>query len=210
MHCAPLSLRSHARWASHKTRSSRDRVNTQRLRWTALVNTSLSVIMGGLNTSIVLIALPAIFRGLNVDPLAPENSSLLLWMIMGFPVVTTTMLVMIGRTSDMFGRVRIYIFGFTIFTAASTLLSVVWTTGTAGALIIGLRFVQAIGSAFQFASSAAILTDFFPPTQRGFALGTNQLAMIFGTMAGLILGGLLAVADYRAYKSRLYATEKLG
>lgn len=168
------------------------------MRWTALINTSLGVVMGGLNTSIVLIALPAIFRGLNVDPLARENASLLLWMIMGFPVVTTTLLVTIGRASDMFGRVRMYVLGFAIFTAASALLSLVWSSGTTGALeIIGLRLVQAIGSAFLFASSAAILTDFFPPNQRGFALGTNQLAMIFGMMGGLILGGLLAAANWR-------------
>lgn len=170
----------------------------QRLRWTALVNTSLGVVMGGLNTTIVMIALPAIFRGLNIDPLARENGSLLLWMIMGFPVVTTILLVTIGRASDMFGRVRMYIVGFAVFTLASALLSIVWSSGTAGALeIIGLRFLQAIGSSFQFASSAAILTDFFPPRQRGFALGTNQLALIFGMTAGLIVGGLLAVANWR-------------
>lgn len=168
------------------------------MRWTALFNTSLGVIMGGLNTTIVLIALPAIFRGLAIDPLAPENGSLLLWMIMGFPVVTTTLLVTIGRASDMFGRVRMYVLGFAIFTAASALLTIVWSQGTTGALeIIGLRFVQAIGSSFQFASAAAILTDFFPPTQRGFALGTNQLALIFGMTTGLIVGGLLAVVNWR-------------
>ncbi len=168
------------------------------MRWVALTNTTLGVVMGGLNTTIVLIALPAIFRGLEVDPLNPDNGSLLLWMLMGFPVVTTTLLVTIGRASDMFGRVRMYVLGFAIFTIASALLSLVWTTGTTGALeLIGLRTVQAIGSAFLFASSAAILTDFFPSDQRGFALGVNQLALIFGMMAGLILGGLLAVVHWR-------------
>lgn len=176
----------------------RDAGGSSHLQWEALVNTSLGVLMGGLNTSVVLIALPAIFRGLNVDPLGEENASLLLWMLMGFPVVTTTLLVTIGRASDMFGRVRMYVLGFAIFTVASALLSLVWSSGTTGAVeIIGLRLVQAVGSAFLFASSAAILTDFFPSNRRGFALGTNQLAMIFGTMAGLILGGVLAVIDWR-------------
>ena len=112
--------------------------------------TSLGVVMGGLNTSIV-VSLPCrrSLRGLNVDPLARENASLLLWMLMGFPVVTTTLLVTIGRASDMFGRVRMYVLGFAIFTVASALLSLVWSSGTTGALeIIGLRLVQAIGSAF--------------------------------------------------------------
>lgn len=182
----------------HSLQWMQDETLAKRMRRVALVNTTLGVLMAGLNNSIVLIALPAIFRGLRVNPLAPENASLLLWILMGFPVVTTTLLVTIGRASDMLGRVRMYVIGFSIFTIASTLLSVEWATGIEGVLsIIALRVVQGIGSAFLFANSAAILTDFFPSDRRGFALGTNQLAMILGTMAGLILGGLLAVLDWR-------------
>jgi MFS family permease len=166
--------------------------------WTALTNTTLGVFMAGINTSIVLIALPAIFRGLHVNPLIPANTSLLLWILMGYNVVTTTLLVTVGRASDIFGRVRMYTFGFAVFTLASVLLTLTWSTGPAGALeIIGFRLVQGVGAAFLFANSAAILTDVFPPHRRGVALGTNQLALVFGSVAGLILGGVLAVIHWR-------------
>ncbi len=168
------------------------------LRQIALANTTLGVLMAGLNSSVVLIALPAIFRGLHVDPLAPENSSLLLWVLMGYSVVTTALLVTIGRISDMFGRVRTYVAGFAIFTLASLLLSLLWTGGTTGVLLlIGLRLLQGVGAAFLFANSGAILTDVFPSDRRGFALGVNQLAMIIGAMIGMVLGGILAVVHWR-------------
>ena len=166
--------------------------------WTALTNTTLGVFMAGMNSSIVLIALPSIFRGLGVDPLTPSNTSLLLWILMGYNVVTTTLLVTVGRASDVFARVRMYTLGFAVFTVASLALTLTWSGGAAGALeIIAFRLVQGVGAAFLFANSAAILTDVFPPHRRGVALGTNQVALVFGSVAGLILGGILAVIQWR-------------
>jgi MFS family permease len=169
-----------------------------RPQWIALTNTTLGVLMAGINTSILLIALPAIFRGLNINPLTPSNTSLLLWVLWGYSVVTTTLLVTIGRISDIFGRVRIYTIGFAVFTFASVLLTLTWSTGVTGALeIIGFRVLQAIGAASLFANSAAIITDLFPAHRRGFALGANQLALVVGSVLGLILGGVLSVISWR-------------
>ena len=168
------------------------------MRQVALANTTMGVLMAGLNSNVVLIALPAIFRGLNVDPMAPANSSLLLWVLMGYSVVTTVLLVTIGRASDMFGRVRTYVAGFAVFTLASALLSLLWLSGAAGALLlIALRLLQGVGASFLFSNSGAILTDVFPADRRGFALGVNQLAMIIGGMIGLVAGGFLAVLHWR-------------
>src|SRR5579875_803263 len=155
-------------------------------KWIALSNTTLGVLMATINLSIVLIALPDIFRGIGLNPLAPGNTSYLLWMIMGFMVVSAVLVVA-------FGRVRMYNLGFAVFTAASLLLTVTWMHGPAGALwLIGWRVVQGIGGAFLFANSTAILTDAFPANQRGTALGMNAIAAIAGTFIGLLLGGVLA------------------
>jgi MFS family permease len=167
-------------------------------KWIALTNTTLGVLMAGINTSILLIALPPIFRGLGIDPLAPDNTSLLLWVLLSYSVVTTTLLVTVGRVSDIYGRVRLYTSGFAVFTGASALLTATWSTGTAGALeIIGFRVIQGLGAASLFANSAAIITDVFPAHRRGFALGGNQVALVAGSMIGLVLGGVLAVIDWR-------------
>src|SRR5580658_9822862 len=161
-------------------------------KWIALSNTTLGVLMATINLSIVLIALPDIFRGIGLDPLAPGNTSYLLWMIMGFMVVSAVLVVAFGRLGDMFGRVRMYNLGFAVFTLASILLAVTWMHGAAGALwLIGWRVAQGIGGAFLFANSTAILTDAFPANQRGTALGLNSIAAIAGSFIGLILGGLL-------------------
>jgi MFS family permease len=168
-------------------------------RWTALANTTAAVFMSSLDGSIVLIAMPAIFRGIHLDPLAPENIAYLLWMIMGYRLVQAVLVVSVGRMGDMYGRVRIYNAGFVIFTAASILLSVDPFVGKSGALwLIGWRLLQALGGSALTANSAAILTDAFPAEQRGFALGTNQVAGIAGQFLGLVAGGLLAVIDWRA------------
>jgi MFS family permease len=162
-------------------------------KWIALSNTTLGVLMATINLSIVLIALPDIFRGIGLNPLAPGNTSYLLWMIMGFMVVSAVLVVAFGRLGDMFGRVRMYNLGFAVFTAASILLTVTWMHGPSGALwLIGWRVVQGIGGAFLFANSTAILTDAFPANQRGTALGMNATAAIAGTFIGLLLGGVLA------------------
>ena len=164
-----------------------------RYKWIALSNTTLSMTMATIDASIVIIAMPAIFRGIGLNPLAPGNISYLLWMIIGYLLVQSVCVVTLGRLGDMFGRVKIYNLGFVVFTLASIALSLDPLTGTDGAMwLIGWRFVQAFGGAMLMANSAAILTDAFPANKRGMALGINQIAGISGQFVGLLLGGLLA------------------
>jgi MFS family permease len=168
-------------------------------KWVTLANTTASSFMAVLDGSIVLIALPAIFRGIHLDPLAPGNITYLLWMIMGYRLVQAVFVVGLGRLGDMYGRVRIYNAGFAVFTAASILLSFDPFIGSTAAMwLIGWRFLQAIGGSMLMANSTAILTDVFPPHERGFALGVNQVAGLSGQFIGLVAGGLLAVWDWRA------------
>jgi len=176
-----------------------DRSAADRYKWTALTNTTAAVFMSALDGSIVLIALPAIFRGVHLDPLAPGNIAYLLWMIMGYRLVQAVLVVTVGRLGDMFGRVRIYNAGFAVFSFASILLSFDPFDGGHGAMwLIGWRVVQAVGGSMLTANSAAILTDAFPKEQRGFALGINQVAGLGGMFIGLVAGGLLAAWDWRA------------
>ncbi len=168
-------------------------------KWIALSNTTLGILMAAINTTSLIIALPAIFRGIHVDPLAHGASGLLLWVLLGFNVATTILLVAFGRISDSYGRVRLYNAGFAVFTLGSVLLSVIAGHGVSGEWeLIIFRVVQGIGGAFLFANSAAILTDAFPLNERGLALGLNQVAGIGGAVLGLVLGGLLASIDWRA------------
>ena len=170
----------------------------ERYKWIALSNTTIGILMATINSSIVLIALPDIFRGINLNPLQPENSSYLLWMIMGFLVATAVLVVSFGRVGDIYGRVRMFTLGFAIFTVFSLLLSVTWMTGPPAAIwMIVMRIGQGVGGAFLFANSAAILTDAFPSDQRGLALGVNAVAGIAGSFIGLVLGGILGPIDWR-------------
>ena len=169
-----------------------------RYKWIALSNTTLAVLLATLDASITLIAMPDIFRGIHLDPLVPSNSLYLLWMILGYLVVTSVLIVSLGRLGDMFGRVKIYNLGFVIYTVASLLLTIDWLTGRAGAdYLIVFRIVQGVGGACLLANSAAILTDAFPANQRGMALGINNIVGVSGMFVGLILGGLLAPIDWR-------------
>jgi MFS family permease len=180
-----------------ETRASHDRPD--RYKWIALSNTTLSVTMATIDGSIVIISMPAIFRGIHLSPLAPGNISYVLWMIMGYLLVQAVLVVTLGRLGDMFGRVKIYNLGFVVFTLASIALSLDPYMGSSGALwLILWRVVQAFGGAMLMANSAAILTDAFPANQRGMALGINQVAGIAGQFVGLLLGGLLAAWDWRA------------
>jgi MFS family permease len=175
------------------------KATNDRYKWVALSNTTLAVFMSALDGSIVIISLPAIFRGIHLDPLAPGNVSYLLWMIMGYLLVQAVLVVTLGRLGDMFGRVRIYNAGFVVFTVASVLLSFDPFDGRHGALwLIGWRLLQALGGSMLTANSAAILTDAFPSDQRGLALGINQIAALAGQFVGLVVGGLLASLDWRA------------
>jgi MFS family permease len=166
-------------------------------KWIALSNTTLGMLMATINQSIVLIALPDVFHGIGLDPLSPGNTSYLLWMFMGFLVVSAVLVVSFGRLGDMFGRVRMYTIGFAIFSVASIFLTVTWMHGANGAIwLIAWRVVQGIGGAFLFANSAAIVTDAFPANQRGTALSVNSIAAIAGSFIGLILGGVLAPINW--------------
>jgi MFS family permease len=167
-------------------------------KWIALSNCTLGVLLATLDASITLIAMPDIFRGIKLDPLVPANSFYLLWMILGFLVVSSVLIVSLGRLGDMYGRVRIYNLGFVIYTAASLLLTVDWLTGRPGAMfLIVFRVVQGIGAACLLANSAAIITDAFPSNQRGMALGINNIVGVSGMFVGLVLGGLLAPISWR-------------
>jgi MFS family permease len=171
---------------------------SDRYKWIALSNTTLGILLATLDASITIIAMPDIFRGIHLDPLAPANSSYLLWMILGYLVVSSVLIVSLGRLGDIFGRVRTYNLGFVIYTVASLLLTICWLQGTAGAMyLIGFRIVQGIGAACLLANSAAILTDAFPANQRGMALGINNIVGVSGMFIGLVLGGLLAPIDWR-------------
>jgi EmrB/QacA subfamily drug resistance transporter len=176
-----------------------DQRRQDRYKWIALSNTTLSMTMATIDGSIVIIAMPAIFRGIHLSPLAPGNITYVLWMIMGYLLVQAVLVVTLGRLGDMFGRVKIYNLGFVVFTLASIALSLDPYNGGSGALwLILWRVVQAFGGAMLMSNSAAILTDAFPANQRGMALGINQVAGIAGQFVGLLLGGLLAAWDWRA------------
>ena len=169
-----------------------------RYKWVALSNTTLGMLAATVNASIVIIALPAIFRGIHLDPLQPSNISYLLWMLMGYLVVSAVLVVTLGRLGDIYGRVRMYNAGFAIFGLGALALPFDPFTGGNGALwLIGFRVIQATGGAMLMANSPAILTDAFPANQRGTAMGINQVAGISGQFIGLILGGVLAAVDWR-------------
>ncbi|GAB3600528.1 MFS transporter [Angustibacter peucedani] len=181
------------------TRTPRYDTAHPRYKWVVLSNTTLGVLLATVNASIVLISLPAIFRGIALDPLEPANVSYLLWMLMGYLLVTAVLVVSLGRLGDQHGRVRTYNAGFAVFALSSVALALVPFSGGAGALwLIGFRVVQGVGGAMLMANSTAILTDAFPAHQRGMALGINQVAALAGSFVGLVLGGLLAEWHWRS------------
>jgi MFS family permease len=168
-------------------------------KWIALSNTTLGVLIATINASILLISLPAIFKGININPLLPSNTNYLLWLILGFLVVTAVLVVSLGRLGDIYGRARTYNLGFAVFTFFSILLAVTWMKGSAGAMwLIIMRALQGVGGAMLFANSSAIITDAFPANQRGLALGINGVAAVAGSSIGLVLGGILAPVAWRA------------
>ncbi|MGC8633271.1 MAG: MFS transporter [Candidatus Limnocylindrales bacterium] len=184
-----------ARRTNGRGRSRRDDPN---YKWVALSNTTLGVLMAAIDGSIVIISLPAIFNGIKVNALDPGSTSYLLWIMMGYLLVTAVLVVAFGRLGDMYGRVRMYNAGFVIFTVGSLLLAATPFTGSPGAIwIIGMRLVQGIGGAFLFANAQAILTDAFPPEQRGLAFGVNGISFLAGQFIGLVVGGILAAINWR-------------
>jgi len=170
-----------------------------RYKWVVLANTTLGTLLATINASIVLISLPAIFRGIGLNPLAPSNVSYLLWMLMGYLVVTAVLVVPFGRLGDMYGRVRIYNLGFVIFTLAAVALSFdPFHLGGGAVWLIAWRVIQGVGGAMLMASSSAILTDAFPANQRGMALGVNMVAAVAGSFLGLLIGGFLSEREWKA------------
>ncbi|HEY4385456.1 MAG TPA: MFS transporter [Ktedonobacteraceae bacterium] len=167
-------------------------------KWVVLSNTTLGMLMATINSSILLISLPAIFSGIGINPLAPGETNYFLWLLLGYLVVTATLLVTFGRISDIFGRVKLYNLGFAVFTVGSLLLFFAPGRGNTVAMeLIIFRLIQGVGAGFLFANSTALLTDTFPPHQRGFAMGINQIAAILGSIIGLILGGVLSAINWR-------------
>jgi EmrB/QacA subfamily drug resistance transporter len=194
-----LSLRSpDAAFRSRMARPGLDTPLPDNYKWVALFVSTLGMLMATIDGSIVLIALPDIFRGIGIDPLEPGNSFYLLWMILGFLVVTSVLVTTLGRLGDIYGRVRSFNLGFAVFTFFSLLLAVTWTTGhAAGIWLIVMRIFQAVGAAMLMANSSAILTDAFPMEERGMAMGINSAAAFSGMFIGLVLGGLLAPINWR-------------
>jgi MFS family permease len=186
----------HLRRDRAHARAERD-TSSPRYKWVVLSNTTLGVLIATINSSILLIALPDIFRGIDINPLEPGNTSLLLWLIMGYMVVTAVLVVGLGRLGDMYGRVKIYNAGFAIFTFFSIMLAVTWMHGVAAGLwLVAMRIFQGVGGAMLMANSSAIITDAFPPNERGLGLGLNMVAAIAGSFIGLIVGGLLAPIEW--------------
>ncbi len=167
-------------------------------KWIALSNTTLGVLMASITGNIIMISLPAIFHGVKINPLSPSGGNYMLWMLMGYTVVTAVLLVTFGRLSDIYGRVKLYNLGFLVFTLASVALYFTPANGNVGIIyMICMRLLQGVGAGFLFSNSTAIITDAFKPHERGMALGFNQIAAVGGTLIGTIAGGFLAVIDWR-------------
>jgi len=164
----------------------------------ALTVTTVGMLAALLNSSILIISLPDIFAGLGINPLGASSIGFLLWLLMGYLLATSVLVVTFGRLGDQYGRAKLFNLGFVIFTISSVACALVPNSGSAGAYeLIGLRIVQGIGGAMITANSTAIITDAFPADRRGFALGVNQVAGLAGSFLGLIVGGLLAPWHWR-------------
>jgi EmrB/QacA subfamily drug resistance transporter len=151
-------------------------------KWRVLTNTTVATLMSSIDANIVLISLPTIGR-----ELPGTSATLLLWILLGYSLLTAVVLLNFGRLSDIFGRVRLYVLGFAVFTVGSALCGFSLT----GLELVLFRLVQAVGAGFLFSNSAAIITDAFPPNERGRALGVNQVSIVVGAVSGLVLGGVI-------------------
>ncbi len=150
-------------------------------KWVALTVTTVGSLMSSLDTTIVVIGLPAILNDLHATIVHG------IWVITGYQLMLTVLLVLLGRLSDMYGRVRLYNIGFVIFTLGSLLAGL----SANGTQLVVFRFLQGSGAAMLSANSAAIITDAFPLEELGTALGTNMMAFNVGAVVGYTLGGLM-------------------
>lgn len=168
-------------------------------KWVVLSNTTVGTLMASLDSNIVIIALPTIAKEL------PGTSVfVLLWILLGYALLTSVVLLNFGRLGDMYGRVRLYTLGFAIFTVGSAFCGLSQT----GTELVLFRLVQAVGAAFLFANAAAIITDAFPPDERGRALGINQVSIVAGAVTGLVLGGVLTAL--LGWRSIFYVNVPIG
>lgn len=167
-------------------------------KWIALSNTSIAIFIAFANYNMIIIALPQIFNSLRFNPTASDALGYLIWLILGYMIVTSSLVVTFGRISDLKGRAKLYSLGFLIFAISSGLLSAVNGYGDSAILeMIILRLFQGVGGGLLMVNSAAILTDYFPKNELGKALGLNQVAGLVGGVAGLIIGGVLSVINWR-------------
>jgi MFS family permease len=167
-------------------------------KWIALSNTSIAIFIAFANYNMIIIALPQIFNSLRFNPTAPDALGYLIWLILGYMIVTSSLVVTFGRISDLKGRAKLYSFGFLIFAISSGILSTVNGYGDSAVLeMIILRLFQGVGGGLLMVNSAAILTDYFPKNELGKALGLNQVSGLVGGVAGLIIGGVLSVINWR-------------
>ena len=167
-------------------------------KWTALSNTIIGTLMASLDRNIILISLPAIAFDLHTSFLT------LIWIVLSYWLVTAAVLLNFGRLSDMFGRVKLYNMGFALFTLGSGLCSISQT----GEQLILFRVIQALGAAFLFSNSAAIITDTFRENERAKALGLNQTSIVIGSVIGLVLGGFLT--SYLGWRSIFWVNIPIG
>jgi len=163
-----------------------------------LVNSFLGSLMASMTMSAIIIALPDILRGIGVNPMSPLGFASMMWLMFSYPLMVAVAVPIVGRLSDMYGRGRMFTIGDAIFTVMSTLLGIVPGYGSvAVAQMIAYRFVQGLGGSMMFTNSAAIITDVYPPHRRGVAMGIVSIAFSAGSIIGLVVGGVLAVVNWR-------------
>jgi EmrB/QacA subfamily drug resistance transporter len=157
-------------------------------KWVTLSVTTIGAAMAAIDSSIVILALPDIMSSLHSDLVT------MVWVLMGYILMSTVFLALFGRMADMFGRVRMYNLGFVVFTVGSVLCA----TAMSGEMLVGFRLLQGAGGAMLMANSMAIITEAFPPDERGRAMGINSITWAIGGVIGPVVGGLiLSLASWR-------------
>ena len=156
------------------------------------------VLITAVDTTIVVLALPEIEKGLKI------GLSSVIWVVMGYLLIITLLATQVGRLGDMFGRVRMYEAGFAIFILGSLACALSWNEGA----IIGFRLLQGIGGAFITANSGAVIADLFPPERRGRAYGYNAVGWSLGAVLGIVVGGL--IVNYMSWRWIFWINVPIG